>query len=533
MKRADAMRLASSRTPEEGIRPLATEASAAAASASVPKWRSHLPFAAVLLASLPIVLVYMRSWVQVAELWSDFKSRYSHGWLIVGASLFVLFQNLPSRVSWSHPRHRWLGCAVGALASLLWLFGDLLSVESVAQFAALIVLMAALHAVFGRPISRVTDRCVAVLGLALPLWDTMNVPFQKMTIVVVGAAVRLLGLPAQFDGPLVILPAGRFEIELGCNGLQLFLAAVTTGALLTSMRGDRWLDSARILVGAALVGLFANWIRVTTVIVVGHLTDMQNYLVKSEHYTLGWSVFAVGIAAYVFWVSHWPVRASGASEQAGARLAGPPPRGAWVSVLVMMAVPALAAVASIPPPAAARADAARFRSADWSGPVSSWSEWATQAVGAQRLVVADYLPRGGGPRVSVFLARYASPEHVGQTLLSVTGFLPAPDWASGGSVVQAAPWAGRAPTSVRRAIATDPTGIKWVFVYWYQVGERTYNSAARARLAFTAGRLGGGSGPFALVVLGSVCAENCESEIRMVNALAAQAGPGLTAQILE
>ena len=210
-----------------------------------------------------------------------------------------------------------------------------------------------------------------------------------------------------------------------------------------------------------------------------------------------------------------------------------PPPVVWGVALALIVLPVLALAVSSPPASSPRREQARFQSPEWNGPMSSWADWDRRVEGANRFVLADYVPRAGGPRVSVFLVRYASPDHVAETSLSVTGFLPAADWipVDRTSLKSSLP-AGEA-SSVQRTIAADPTGLRWVFVHWYQVGDRSYDSALRARLAFIAARLSGARVPFGLVVLGGACARDCEAASRSVQSLAAQSGAELIKQIAE
>jgi EpsI family protein len=55
-----------------------------------------------------------------------------------------------------------------------------------------------------------------------------------------------------------------------------------------------------LVIVAALMSIVMNWIRVTTIILAGYLTDMQHYLVTVDHYAFGWVLFAV-LLIPLFW----------------------------------------------------------------------------------------------------------------------------------------------------------------------------------------------------------------------------------------
>jgi EpsI family protein len=61
-----------------------------------------------------------------------------------------------------------------------------------------------------------------------------------------------------------------------------------------------------ILLGTAGgLALLSNWLRVFIIIVVGHATDMQHFLVKIDHYYFGWVIFAVVLVGYIQVSSRW------------------------------------------------------------------------------------------------------------------------------------------------------------------------------------------------------------------------------------
>jgi exosortase/archaeosortase family protein len=98
---------------------------------------------------------------------------------------------------------------------------------------------------------------------------------------VVRAALRLTGVPSYFSGELVQIPAGVFEIQGGCSGLHYFIVGLAVAVLLGELRRDPWRTRLRwVLVGGALA-LASNWVRVYTIILAGHLTHMQSYLVSA------------------------------------------------------------------------------------------------------------------------------------------------------------------------------------------------------------------------------------------------------------
>jgi hypothetical protein len=90
---------------------------------------------------------------------------------------------------------------------------------------------------------------------------------------------------------------------------------------------------------AGALAVLVNWIRVFIVILAGHLTHMQHYLVRESHYGFGWALFSLVIVALLIADRRLPH-----AEQPEARQASSTTRGefrwAWAALLAsLLAVP--------------------------------------------------------------------------------------------------------------------------------------------------------------------------------------------------
>jgi exosortase len=488
----------------------------------------HRAFAGVLLLSLLILAAYFESFAQIAGQWTNPDTRVSHGWLALAAGLAVLYVNLPRELSWSAGIGRLAGIAGVLFAGFAWVAGMLLAVESLAQVAALAVLALAMHAVFGASIARESDRVMLVLACALPAFEGLNDLFLRNSVTVAAAAIRMLGLPIQFQGFFVVMPAGTFEIEPLCSGLQFFIAAATTAALLAAMRRESWFRTALLMAGAGIIGLLANWLRVVTVILAGYFSDMQNYLVHSEHFTLGWSLFVLGIGGFVYWIGRKPPPTWAHGTQPASGRARPRP-GHAMALLCVFIAPAFMTFGTAGPSAAQAPEFAAFSARPWSGPMSSWAAWTTDPGSATRRIVADYATEDGR-RISVVVARYDPPEKAPELPLSVKGFLPSEEWValSGETRAQIS---GTGRVDARHDILRDAQGRTWLFLHWFQVGERAYDSALPARIDWSMRHLAGSAPPFLALIFASECSKDCAAASAAVSTLAGAASASLIAQV--
>jgi exosortase len=261
-----------------------------------------LVIAMVLAACAPTVLLLHREW-------TDWEGTYSHGYLVAVISIFLLWRSRPA--AGTAPREALDVRALAALlvAGLAWLVGARSGLAGLELLLLPVLLVLAVWVALGAAAAKRALFAVGFLYVASPLWGSINAIPQWTTIFVVRGLLRAVGIPSYFEGNLVHLPAGTFEIAGGCSGLHYLMVAIALGLLMGELRGDRWPGRLRLLLLAVALAIFANWVRVFTIILAGHYTDMQHYLVAQSHYGYGWALFALAIAAFCLLERRMPVAA--------------------------------------------------------------------------------------------------------------------------------------------------------------------------------------------------------------------------------
>jgi exosortase/archaeosortase family protein len=135
---------------------------------------------------------------------------------------------------------------------------------------------------------------VLLLSLSLPIWAVTVPVLVDIASVVVGTWVGWFGMTAFIEGNSITLPYGRLIIADGCSGFRYFAMSIML-AMMTSILNDyRWRGWLITLLVAGTIGLIANWVRITILVVVAYETDMQSEMI-ADHDTMGWVVFAAFI----------------------------------------------------------------------------------------------------------------------------------------------------------------------------------------------------------------------------------------------
>jgi EpsI family protein len=216
--------------------------------------------------------------------------------------------------------------------------------------------------------------------------------------------LRLSGIPAFVEGNIVHIPEGVFAIEAGCNGMHFFIVAVSIAALYGEIHGDLFKVRFRQVLLAAGIALASNWIRVYVVIVAGHLTDMQHYLIRVSHYYFGWAVFGVCMAAFFWLVSRTPARplptTAPVTHSKNSR------DGLLAGALAALAVAGTGPVLGAFAPAGVSPSPHALLTAvpGWLGPEIESTSWQPVYPGSDRADSAGY--RRAGTAISSYVAEY-------------------------------------------------------------------------------------------------------------------------------
>ena len=274
--------------------------------------RSMLGVAAAFLLTLALF------WPTVASFpgaWDQFGM--SHGWLVAGVVVWIAWKD----------RGRLLEAESGfplallplAGLSLFWLAATVAHIQIFHQATLVFLLVAWALAVFGSSGVRTALGAAATFLLALPFWGFLVPALRTMAAFVSGGLVRLIGIPAEIEGDIIRITYGTFVVADSCAGLRFLLAGLTVGAFYALVLVRRWPVQLAIVGLAAAVAIVGNWVRITILIVLGHVTEMQSGLI-TNHLGFGWVVFTVGLVPFFLLARAIEVRAEVRAARRRARV---------------------------------------------------------------------------------------------------------------------------------------------------------------------------------------------------------------------
>lgn len=417
-----------------------------------------------------VVLGFALFWpttLSLVEQWEDTVRRtYTHGYLIVALTLWLLWRN---RSSWVQVELRPSALAFIAVvaASILWLITFRAGVRIAHQALLPAMIFGAFIACYGFAAARRNLLPFGFLYFAIPLWDALNPLLQSASTLAVRMLLRTAGIPAYFVGNTFTLPAGSLEIAGGCSGLHFFIVGVAIAVLYGELNRDSWLTRVKLVVLAALLAMLTNWIRIFIIAVAAHLSDMQHYLVREEHYSFGWIMFVGTMVIFFLIARRWPVPpepvidTNATPPQTGA-IAWPGAAMALGSLLVaptwLMADNNVVALEDIP-------EVMPVRVAGWSTESLTTSNWQPVFIGADIVQRAAFSK--DSHTVEGFAALYAD-QHQGKELVGFNNSVLGESL----TIRQRASSAGTGPWMEMEA--ADWRGDRWLVWYAYRLDEQWY-----------------------------------------------------------
>lgn len=441
----------------------------------------------------PTMVSLHREWVDTAHL------TFIHGYLVVALVAWLLWR-VASAAEFPIRGDRRALLPLAALM-LAWLIGVRSGLEMVHQALWPAVLLFAICAAAGW---QAAQRCAFALGIlyfAIPLWTVLDGALQSLSAKAVELMLRVTNVPSFVDGTVVHIPEGVFVIEGGCNGMHFLIVALAIAGVFGELHRDRWPTRAWQMALAGGLALFANWVRIYVVVLAGHLTDMQHYLVSVSHYYFGWGVFAVFIGLFLWIASRSPLPA-----RALPRVSVPGDPAARTSMnlaltlLLVAAVTFLGALSVRPAP---RPVGPVLPSVEgWTGPLSTNSYWQPHFANHDRSALAVY--RRANADVQAFIVEYDQ-QRQGKELVGYGNSLTQ---GLDGPVLQdvVVPVAG----GDARLLLVDSGGDRSVILYYYEVGKTRRVAGLASQLTYGLASLV--SAPrSSLVSVRARCAASCDA----------------------
>lgn len=255
----------------------------------------------IFVAILAIALLYLPSLTTLWEKWVLWDQDLAHSLPTIGVMFILLSYRNYQQTTTSTAKTPWywlqfiaIGCC-----SLLWYVFESLSISLPAYFLILALITLLISTSLSFQVLRATLPYLGLLIFTVPVWGELNSLLVDLSSKIVGEAVKLSRMTALIDGSNIFLPSGTIFIADGCSGLRYLTVALLIGYILALVNNYRTPQAITTLLLAVLLGLFANWLRIYLLVLIGYITEMQSSLMR-DHETFGWIVFALILVPTVY-----------------------------------------------------------------------------------------------------------------------------------------------------------------------------------------------------------------------------------------
>lgn len=369
---------------------------------------------ALFLVAVSVALLAAPVWPPLNAIWLEHFSSYNHGYLVIAVAAWLVVHELRRKPLGAFAPSL-LGLASLAAATAAMVVARVADILHGAELLVFVLPLVAFWALAGASIAKRFVLSAAYCLFALPLWSFPNTVLRDVTVACVAFGVRLSAIPAYIDASFIHLPAGTIYIEATCSGLRYFIVACALATYYGAVTYAHWRPRLVLIGAAGALAMVANWVRIYILVVVGYLSQMQNYLIRVDHIVFGWVLFFVFFAPFYFAVQrlerrfgYVDVRATG-----GARPRGPGPL-AWgtrhyatagVACLLLLGGAAMTFLA-LPPDQATPLAPAHLpaKIGGWTR-TGSWQDASMpHYLGADRQRSAWY--RRGASRIGLYVADY-------------------------------------------------------------------------------------------------------------------------------
>jgi exosortase A len=439
---------------------------------------------------LILAAVFWPTLYSMIEIW-DRSETFTHGYLIFPISAWLLWRqrDVLAQVK-PHPDRR--GLILLAAAGAGWLLADAGSVNVIAQYAFIVMLIAAVWTLLGRAFVRAAFFPLMFLFFAVPVGEFLIQPLMGVTADFTVAMLQATGIPVYREGTFFSIPSGDWSVVEGCSGLRYLIASVTLGVLYAYLTYRSWKRRLLFSIAAVVVPIFANSGRAYMIVMIAHLSDMKLAL-GVDHYIYGWVFFGV-VMLLLFWIgSFWRE-----DDQPGADAAPPLPAvpdGARARPLLPVAIVALGIAGLWPAyaswlntrPLPAMPELQVESQGGWQ-PADAFTTWAPHWVGADRQLRQPYTQ--AGHKVLLELNYYATQRQDAELINSQNFMIRQKDpaWSNVGEALATVEIGGES-RQVRQAKMRGSNGQRLLVWQWNLINQRPVVNDQAAKLILALDRV--------------------------------------------
>jgi exosortase A len=487
--------------------------SAALKVATPSPWIRVMPGIVLLALSLLIFRDTARAMVMV---WMR-SDTFAHALLVPPIVLWLVWQRRERLAVLPSEPMPWLLVPIASVC-VLWLLGELASVNAATQLALVTLIVLSVPAVFGMAVTRELMFPLSFLYFCVPIGEFLVPTMMESTADMTVLALRWTGIPVYREGLDFVIPSGSWSVVDACSGVRYLIASFMVGTLFAYLNFCSARRRLMFIAVSIFVPIVANWIRAYLIVLIGHLSSYK-LAVGADHLIYGWVFFGVVIMLMFLIGARWsepqlPHAETLRSVAPRKQMVASKSFASWSIVLGVIVL--LSGIQTV------LWHLDRFRSAaapvlqlpdvlaaHWTADRSSLVNWTP---GFQRPnAIASRSYRSDGRTVSVWVGYYRHEDYDRKLVTSTNGLVAGRDsgWAQVSSASKDANLTSGSVTfrtaDLRASNAPNFSNVLRLRVWQvYWIGGRFTASDVRAKLLLTFDRLTGRGDDGAVILLSTL-----------------------------
>ena len=243
---------------------------------------------AVAVVLVPLLLLYVSSFAALDRVWR-IDPNYSHGWLVVAASLFFAWR------AWRRAGPPWrsqvrttefvLGCVLLVIGLAIHFVASFVGMLLLDVLSLVVILRAALLVLGGKAaVGAYGFACLFPIFMApLPIaWYQPLANFMQHLATTLSAwTLNGLGVPVFAEGYVLRLPGHCVEMAEACSGLRQLTAFLALAVAVGHLTGRAFWFKAALVALSGFVALAANCVRVVLTVLVLVLAEAPGRKARS------------------------------------------------------------------------------------------------------------------------------------------------------------------------------------------------------------------------------------------------------------
>lgn len=401
-------------------------------SAVESNWR--LTMSVLAFAWIATIALFWDTAVSIVSVWSHSKT-HEHGFLVLPIFLYLLWR-ARHQVESLQLRPNYWGLALLSGMSVAWFLGRLVNIGVLQQFAMVAMLTGMAWVVLGTEVTRALLFPLLFLFFGVPVGEEIVPVLQDYTAWFVVKGLQASGVPVFWEGRLLTIPSGKWEVHESCSGIRYVIASLTFGYLYAGLTYRRWSRRAVFFAASAIVPIVANGLRAYGIVMLAHFSS-NSIAVGVDHFIYGWLFFGFVMVLLTLVGERWrekpwqiqPMSARTSLEEQS----GPTDSGAtvvlaaFIGLVILATAPlSVAAIQGRPSPPAVIPSIDLSVARPWEVTETQASPWRPRFMGASAEKLQHY--KSGAHTVDVYVAYYDHEQNGGELISSQNDIVDRKRW---------------------------------------------------------------------------------------------------------